>query len=224
MTRTRFVKVSALAATVALLTGCGVHPGAAAVVGDTTISADQVDAVASALCSANAPAAQGQPVPSRSARQGALRVMLDSEVSRQFGQAQGVQPDKRLVSEAVAHEQASIQSLPKDEQAAFQQALKGYAEGQATLLAVGSRYLASQGKPTSNQNQDVAEGRRLRGAFASKLDIQVDPRFGSFDAKTGDMAATSGSLSVPVSSGAADGATPDPSAGWVASLPASQKC
>lgn len=224
MTRARNIKVTALAAVaVTLLSGCGFHPGAAAVVGDQVISTSQVDAVASALCSANS-GGQGQQLPSRGARQGALRVLLDSEVSRQFGQAQGVQPDKRLVSEAVAHEQASIQSLPKDEQAAFQQALKGYAEGQATLLAVGSRYLASQGKPTSNQNQDVAEGRRLRGAFARKLDIQVDPRFGSFDAKTGDMAATSGSLSVPVSSSAADGATPDPSAGWVASLPASQKC
>ncbi len=223
MTRARNIKVTALAAVaVTLLSGCGIHPGAAAVVGDQVISTSQVDAVARALCSANA--GQGQQLPSRGARQGALRVLLDSEVSRQFGQAQGVQPDKRLVSQAVAHEQSSIQSLPKDQQTAFEQALRGYAEGQATLLAVGSRYLSSQGKPTTDQNQDVAVGRRLRGAFARKLHIQVDPRFGSFDPKTGTMAATSGSLSVPVSSSAADGATPDPSAGWVASLPASQKC
>jgi hypothetical protein len=223
VTRARNIKVTALAAVaVTLLSGCGIHPGAAAVVGDQVISTRQVDDVARALCSANS--GQGQQLPSRGARQGALRVLLDSEVSRQFGQAQGVQPDKRLVSEAVSHEQSSIQSLPKDQQTAFEQALQGYAEGQATLLAVGSRYLASQGKPTTDQNQDVAEGRRLRGAFSRKLHIQVDPRFGSFDANTGTMAATSGSLSVPVSSSAADGATPDPSAGWVASLPASQKC
>lgn len=225
MNRIRNLKASVLvAAAAALLSGCGFHPGAAAVVGDQVITTKRVDAVAEALCSANASGGQGQALASRGARQGALRVLIDSEVSRQFGQAKGVKPDQRMASQALAQNKAGIESLPADEQDAFRQALQDYADGQLILMEVGRRYLASQGKPTSDQNQDVAAGRRLRGEFAKNLDIKVDPRYGSFDEARGTVQPTSGSLSVPVSQGAADGSSPDPSASWVASLPATQKC
>lgn len=223
MTRTRFVKVSALAATVALLTGCGVHPGAAAVVGDTTISADQVDAVALALCSANAPAAQGQPVPSRSARQGALRVMLDSEVSRQFGVKEGVAADQAGVSRAIAANKAAIDQLPADERPAFRGAVEDYAAGQLVLAEVGRRYLVQHGTANPSQAQAAAAGAKLRGDFAKTLAIEVDPRFGTFTLRRG-VSGTDGSLSVPASAFAMDGSATTPSATWIAALPASQKC
>jgi hypothetical protein len=223
--RARKLKASVVVAAAAtLLSGCGFHPGAAAVVGDQVISTKRVDAVAQALCSANAGNSQGQALASRGARQGALRVLIDSELSRQFGEAKGVQANQRMASQALAQNQAGIESLPADEREAFRQALKEYAEGQLIMLEAGRRYLASQGQPTSDQNKDVAAGRRLRGQFAKQIDIKVDPRYGSFDQARGTMQPTSGSLSVPVSQAAADGASPDPSAAWVANLPATQKC
>ncbi len=225
MTRARNVKALVLAAVAAvLLSGCGLHPGAAAVVGDQVISKQRVDEVAAALCSADAGGSQGQALASRGARQGALRVLLDSELSRQFGAATGVEPDQKMVSQALAGNRQTIDALPADQRDAFRQALTDYAEGQLILLDVGQRYLASQGKPTTDQNQVIAAGRTLRSRFDKSVDISVDPRYGTFDEAKGAMQPTSGSLSVPVSARAADGATPDPSAGWVASLPASQKC
>lgn len=226
MTRAGNIKVTVLAAVAAaLLSGCGLHPGAAAVVGDQVITDKRVDAVAAALCSANAGDSQGgQELASRGARQGALRVLLDSELSHQFGEAKGVQPDQRMVSQALAQNKAGIQSLPANEQEDFRQALKDYAEGQLILMQAGRQYLSAQGQPTTDENKAVAAGRQLRDQFAKGLDIEVDPRYGSFDAAKGTVDPTSGSLSVAASARAADGASPDPSAGWVASLPASQKC
>ena len=55
-----------------MLAGCGVHPGAAAVVGSDEISTSEVDDVAVAVCSANLASA---------------RVAVDCPVATGFGQA-----------------------------------------------------------------------------------------------------------------------------------------
>lgn len=225
MNRSRLTRFSVVAvATAAVLSGCSLHPGAAAVVGSDTISGDQVDAVAAALCSANTMGAQpgAQPVASRGARQGALSVLIESELSKQFGEAKGVEPSRAKVSAALAQNQAHIEALPADQRDAFRSALKEYAEGQLMLIAAGRESLESQGKTTVTDDEALAEGMRLRAQYADDIDIEVDPRFGTFTDK-GLMPGDS-SLSVPVTDAAADGASPDPSAGWVASLPVSQTC
>jgi hypothetical protein len=223
--RSRLTRFSVAAvATAALLSGCSLHPGTAAVVGSDSISDEQVDAVAAALCSANTTGAQpgAQPVASRGARQGALSVLIESELSRQFGAAKGVEPSKAKVSAALAQNQAHIEALPADEREAFQAALKEYAEGQLMVIAAGRESLESQGKTNVTDDKALAEGMRLRAEYADGVDIDVDPRYGTFTDK-GLMPGDS-SLSVPVTDQAADGASPDPSAGWVAALPVSQTC
>jgi hypothetical protein len=209
-----------------VLSACQVHPGAAAVVGDQEISTQRVDAVAQALCSANRGAAQsGQPasdLPSRGARQGALRVLIDSALAEQFGQAKGVHPDQEQVSAALAQNADGINALPADEQEAFREALKEYAEGQLMVIEAGRQSLAAQGKSSPTDEEALAEGEKLRTAFAKHIEIDVDPRYGTYS--NGSLRASSGSLSVPVSARAFDGQSSDPSAAWVAALPAAQKC
>ena len=227
MTRARIVKVSSCAAAAALLlAGCSQHPGSAAVVGDDVISTQRVDDVARALCSSQAGTAQaqGRQLASRGARQGALQVLLDSDLSRQFGESKGVQPNQGQVSAALASNAGQIDALPADQREAFREALKDYVEGRLMLLEVGRRYLASQGQANPDQSKAIAVGQKLRGDFAKKLDIEVDPRYGTFDQARGSFTPASGSLSVPASQSAPDGSSADPSAGWVASLPATQRC
>jgi hypothetical protein len=226
VTRARIAKVTALAAAATLLAGCGLHPGSAAVVGGDMISTQRVDQVAQALCSSQAGAAQaqGRELASRGARQGALQVLLDSDLSRQFGESKGVQANQGQVSAALASNASEINSLPADQRDAFREALKEYVEGRLMLLEVGRQYLAAQGQPSTDQTKAMAAGEKLRADFAKKLKIEVDPRYGTFDQAKGAFAVSSGSLSVPASQSAADGSSPDPSAGWVASLPATQKC
>ena len=225
--RPRPVRLALVGLVVVLLTGCGVHPGAAAVVGSQVIDTDQVDSVASALCAANASSAEasGQPVtalPSRGARLGALQVLIDSELSRQFGRQRGVRPDQSMVSQALAQNAATLRSLPPSNRAAFSDALTGFAEGQLTLIKIGRRALMSQGRQAPSQTQAIAEGTRQRNAWAKDVTVEVDPRYGTYT--NGALNPGSGSLSVPVSSRAVSGNSADPSQAWVAGLPASQKC
>ncbi|HET7386357.1 MAG TPA: SurA N-terminal domain-containing protein [Nocardioidaceae bacterium] len=212
------------AAAALLLAGCGVgQVGAAAVVGQQAISTSEVDAVASALCSAQSGnGTSTSKLPSRGARQGALQALLAAEVARQFGHSLGLHANQAKVAESLANDRLGIQSLPADEQDAFRQALKVYAEGRLMLAQVGRKALEAQGQKKISQKQAIAAGVQKEGDFAKKLDVEVDPRFGQFH--NGTLVARSGSLSVPVSSTAHSGAKAQPSAEWVSSLPRSQLC
>jgi hypothetical protein len=217
--------MSALVAGAALaLTGCGLHPGAAAVVGDTTISNGEVDDAAAALCSANITGAkaQGQPAPdlaSRGARQAALQLLVDTELSHQFGEEKGVDPARSQVSAALQQNKQALDLLPESRKPAFEDLLRSYAEGQLMLIAIGKQSLADA---SADDNAALSEGTKLRNKWAKSVDVEVDPRYGTFD--QGTLTPASGSLSIPVSQRATAGAGADPAASWVAGLPMTQKC
>jgi SurA N-terminal domain len=224
VSRSRTVKAAVVGLVAVFVTsGCATHPGAAAVVGSERIGTSQVDDVARALCSAQGASQTGQALASRGARQGALSVLINSSLSRQFGASQGVEPDQEQVSAALAGNEQNISTLPADRRAVFRQAVKEYAEGQLMLIDVGRRALRDQGKKNITEQQAVSEGTKLRNRWAAKnADVSVDPRFGKF-AKNA-LLPGSGSLSVAQSQSATDGDSPDPSQGFVAALPATQKC
>lgn len=228
MTRTRTVRGAVLALAVAfVLSGCGAHPGAAAVVGSERISDARVDDVATALCAAQAGSSQAgqqpQGLASRAARQGALDVLINSTLSQQYGRSEGVEPDQEQVSAALAANAQSIAALPAEHRQVFEDTLRTFAEGQLMLIDVGRRELAKTGQRSATQEQAVSEGTKLRNAWAKKfVDVAVDPRFGEYSRNA--LLAKSGSLSVAASKNATAGGSPNPSPAWVASLPASQKC
>ena len=224
MARSRTVLAAVAAAAGLLLSACSAHPGSAAVVGDESISDSRVDDVASALCAAQGGGQSGgQDLASRGARQGALDVLINSALSRQYGASQGVQPDQEQVSAALAANSQNISGLPAEHRQDFKDTLREYAEGQLMLIDIGRRELAKSGTKNATEQQAVSEGTKLRNAWAAKnADVTVDPRFGEYSKNA--LLPKSGSLSVAASKTAADGDSPDPSQGWVASLPASQKC
>ena len=224
MARSRTVLAAVAAAAGLLLSACSAHPGSAAVVGDESISDSRVDDVASALCAAQGGGQSGgQDLAARGARQGALDVLINSALSRQFGASQGVQPDQAQVSSALAANSANISALPAEHRQDFKDTLREYAEGQLMLIDIGRRELAKSGTKNATEQQAVSEGTKLRNAWAAKnADVTVDPRFGEYSKNA--LLPKSGSLSVAASKSATDGGSPDPSPGWIASLPASQKC
>jgi hypothetical protein len=220
----RRTKLALVAAAAVMLSGCAaLHPGTAAVVGAETITHDEVDQVAEALCSAqltNA-RAQGQPppsVPTRDTRQSAIQILLDSELSRQFGAARGVEADRQQLTQAVQQNSVGLEQMPEDDFEAFQEALRGYAEGQLMLIEIGQERLG----PDATEDEALAEGNRLRQRFVRDLDVEIDPRYGTF----GDAGYRSGgtALSVPASDRARAGERANPSEAWIAALPASQRC
>ena len=224
MARSRTVLAAVAAAVGLALSACSAHPGSAAVVGDESISDSRVDDVASALCAAQRGGQSGgQDLASRGARQGALDVLINSALSRQYGAAQGVQPDQEQVSAALAANAQNISGLPAEHRQDFKDTLREYAEGQLMLIEVGRRELAKAGTRNATEQQAVSEGTKLRNAWAAKnVEVTVDPRFGEYSKNA--LLPKSGSLSVAASQSATDGGSPDPSPGWIASLPASQKC
>jgi hypothetical protein len=160
-----------------VVSGCGsVHPGSAAVVGSQSISHAEVDDVAAALCSANLESAKAQgqaaqALPTRGVREGALQILLETELNQQFGEARGVAANKQQVSQAVQQNAQGIALLPADQQEDFRTALAGYAEGQLMLIEVGREALGAD----ATDDEAIAEGTRLRGPFVDSLDVEVDP-------------------------------------------------
>lgn len=229
MTRSRTgrpVRVSVLAAGAALLLGgCGLNPGAAAVVGDTTISDDQVDDAATALCAANiaGAAAQGQPKPelaTRGARQAALSLLIDSELSHQYGEANGIDPARAELSNALAQNRQTIDALPEDRRDDFTELLRSYVEAQLIVQAAGR---AAAG-PDAPPEQLAAAGTQQRNDWLAEqgIEVDLDPRFGAY--RDGGIDGSGGSLSIAVSDRAAAGNSTEPSPEWVSGLPMSQKC
>ena len=167
--------------------------------------------------------AQPQDLASRGARQGALDVLINSALSRQYGASQGVQPDQEQVSAALAANAQNISGLPAEHASGLRGHAAGVRRGPADAIEIGRRELAEAGAKNATEQQAVSEGTKLRNAWAAKnADVTVDPRFGEYSKNA--LLPKSGSLSVAASKSATDGGSPDPSPGWIASLPASQKC
>lgn len=219
--RSRVAVLAVVAATA--LAGCGLTPGTAAVVEDTTISHEQVDDVALAICSANLASARAsnQPPPTlatRGAREVALQILVETELSRQFGAQKGIEASRQQVSQAVAQNESGIAMLPEEQQEDFRTALREYTEGQLVLIEAGRRSLGT----TVSDDEAIGEGTRLRDEFVDTLDVEVDPRYGRFEDGVFKRGGTS--LSVPASREAVAGSEAQPADGFVAALPASQQC
>lgn len=219
----RKVKLAALAAGMALLAGCGIHPGSAVVVGSESISHEKVDAVADAMCEGQLAQARArgqlpQALGMRGAREVAVQLLLDSELSRQFGEHEGVTPDQQRLSQAIAQTDAGTAALPEKEREVFRQALRRYVEGQLMLIEVGRKALG--GNPSDDQA--IAEGMRLRARWARSVDVEVDPRYGSVQGGTFQRGGTA--LSVPASDSAKAADSQQPDASYVNTLPTAQQC
>jgi len=126
------------------------------------------------------------------------------------------------VSQALAQNEQGLALLPEEQREGFRVVLKEYAEGQLMLIEAGRQSLESKGESEISDDQAIAEGERLRAEFVEGLEVEVDPRYGSF--VRGTVQPGVSSLSVPVSEEAMSGARAEPAPAWVSELPASQKC
>ncbi|HEX6248105.1 MAG TPA: hypothetical protein VFZ64_09570 [Nocardioidaceae bacterium] len=219
----RRVKLVALAVGAAtVLAGCGLHPGAAAVVGSETISHERVDDLASAICSAQlavnqAQGAQTERIPTRSLREASLGALVQTELSQQFGEERGVEPNRQQVSEIVSRSEQNLGMLPEDEREVYRDVVRENAEGQTMMLAVGREELGDV-----SEQEALNEGFRLLQDYAQEVGVEVDPRYGRFE--QGNIVPGGTALSVPVSERAQAGADQQLAPGFVATLPASQLC
>jgi hypothetical protein len=210
----RVATAAALAVTGLLgLSGCGsdlgpeLHPGVAAIVGDETISIDQVDEKAVELCDFGV--ASGQVtggLAMGSLRANYLQTVIDHELAREFLEEKGALEDPGV-----------RQQLRVAKQQVAAQAERVEPEVRDIFVELGT------------MSSYISTVQQLAGeefaAFVQEAEVIRDPRFPEQAAP--GQAAGSNALSVPVSDlarAAADPRTQEEYDAYVASLPASQKC
>jgi hypothetical protein len=183
------------AATVLVLAGCGsVHPGAAAVVGDTTISMERADDVASVYCKLSVlSAAEGTPIDNADVRRQAVTDLVVGVVARQMAKDANIDVNPSSYEITPAQRKEIAQSFPDSELDQVVQAINESQHTYAIAEQLGAREVDD---PDAEAEQLRDQGVRLIQAELARRDIRFDPRFGIKG--DGTQKAPTGSLSVPV--------------------------
>ncbi len=223
-TRVWAAPVSVLA--LLLLSGCGeLTPGTAAVVNGTKITRHQVDALSDAQCVLRgtlAKAGSASPTSTARIRQESLGLLMDAELSQQFGKKQKIEANSVLAAGYFGQIEPVFKPLPRKAREAFTSVFKEWSKGRAILVQVGSKTTGS--KPTlQNLDQLLNAGLLARDAFLKKSSIETDPRYAP--GKNGfPGGGAGGSVSKASSAFAKGGSAAKLDAKWLTGLPASQKC
>jgi SurA-like N-terminal domain len=209
-------------------TGCGsMHPGAAAVVGDSTIQESTLDHFTDAVCVSNSVAASqggqaaGQTA-TRDLRATILNVLIQSELATQAAAKLGVS-----VSDGdVQRQLSSGTGLPEHLPPAVEERLTGLISDlvRASLLTneIGKEQLSGDSTAPVSGKKAAQAGQDYLARFADQIGVDVDPRFGTYSAL--GVTAGSGSLSVAQSDAAVEGGRAQLSHDWIEQLAASQTC
>ena len=230
--RPRPAALVGLALAAVALTGCGpslgINPGAAAVVGDRSLSMHTIDSTSSLYCEAlvplikqNAPAG----VPLSLVRQQVAANLTERLLGEQLAAEYDVQPSSEYA--------AAIANIRQQFGAASPEALDAgidVAGGDPYLktvqLAVGRKLLGESGQTSPSDKAAFARGQVATQDWLKDRDIEVDPSLGvTFSGATPTFKRDQ--TSYPVSPLASQGNAnpsggPDPA--YTAALPASQVC
>jgi len=178
-----------------LLAGCGpVHPGAAAVVGDTRIPMSDVDDVASVYCAASRQQAQqaqqggAGAVDNVALRRQSLADLLVGEVADQIAQERDFTIE---VPALTAQDKEQLEQLFGDQVDAAVELVERNQRTSAIAIELG-REAAPE---VTDEEQLVQAGQQLLAQEIAEFDVSVDPRFGLDE--TIQQVSESGSLSVP---------------------------
>jgi len=239
LTRQRRAPVVAAAAALSglLLSGCGsigIHPGAAAIVGDRSVSMSTIDDTTTSFCKAyvaqSQTSQQGQsgPIP-----MGAFRSYVASSLAkRMLGQElldeYSVQPASGYQA-AVAQYHQALATAPPDELAAVVQVAAADAYLQNVQVSIGQQLTGNTGQTTADTKAQLQRGQVATQDWLNDNSVHIDPVFGiSVDGgkfTTGQRAQTSYAVSALAKGGVEAGTSQQgPPASYTSALPASQLC
>jgi len=207
-----------------LLSSCGGNaPGVAATVAGDRITDERVDEFAQVLCSLGGQPGAEADTPTRAARLNSLRILVANELAADIADLEDV--DKSGVALTVESINAGRETVPEGVRDTFDEVVREFAVAEQAILQLGEESLRDSGQGGDgaiNEEAARAEGARLRSEYAAEADIDVDPRFGTVE--DGVIGPADGSLSVPVSELARQGAVEQVEDSFVSALPATQKC
>lgn len=229
----RPVALIGLAAAGLLLTGCGsslgVHPGAAAVIGDESVSMRKIDSTATLYCKAYVTSQQQQATQQQSgpAPMGLFRSYVAGSLSkrllgRQLATAYDVQPASGYQSQ-VSQIESALTSAPADQRDAVIDVAASDAYLQNVEVAVGQKLTGNEGGSNADLKAALARGQVATQDWLDHHEAVIDPVF-SVDVDGGKFTRTLDQTSYPVSAFAVAGTKATPPDTYTSALPVAQRC
>lgn len=210
----------------AVLSGCsvagtGAQPGAAARVGDETISMERVDDVADSLCEVLLSDArqEAQVYPGSVLRNAAHTGLVMREMGEQILEEHGAEVPDGAVSDLDRLRRTYGSADPED----LETALPAFVGGeylQAVFVAVGREELGEE----ATDEQALTAGVELARAWQDEQDLETNPALDAVRIGETSFETERDAVSVAVSDAARDATDPESGAERAASLPASQTC
>jgi hypothetical protein len=230
--RPRPAALVGLALAALALTGCGpslgINPGAAAVVGDRSLSMHKIDSTSSLYCEALVPLIKQQAptgVPLSLVRQQVAANLTERLLGEQLAAAYDVQPSSEYAA-AVANIRQQFGAASPDALDAGIDVAGGDPYLKTVQLAIGRKLLEASGQTSPTSKAAFARGQVATQDWLKDHDILVDPSLGvtfSNGTPTFKRDQTSYPVSPLASQGMANPSSgPDPA--YTAALPASQVC
>jgi hypothetical protein len=221
----RAMAVPAVGLALLLLTGCsGLTPGTASDVNGTRITTTRVSDLAAAQCDLRDVLTEKQLAPAITAAQvsrESLSLLMDTELTKQFGQSEDIDPDKLVAASYLSRVQPLFTGVPAGSKAVLTDVFSTWADSRAILVEAGSR--ATGEKPSATNLDKLLEaGLQARQSWLKKADISTDPRYGPD--KDGYPSRDSASVSKARSTFAVDAQKETPSPAFLSGLPPNQKC
>lgn len=224
----RLSAVVVLSASALALTSCGsANPGAAARVGDETVSTSQVNQLSQDMCTAFKPQLQQrqQVVPMSYLRTGVVQFLVEAAMARQVAAQYGVQAGPDYAS-AVSDLTKSAASMPASVRNAYVEVLSASALVSSIGTAAGAAALRQAGTASPTTQEAAQKGDQIFAQWAQDHTVDIDPRYG-LALENGQLKPADRGISFATSAQAqgglgAQGAQPD--AAYLATLPPSQKC
>jgi hypothetical protein len=181
------------------LAACGnVHPGAAAVVDDQTISMKSLDKAAKAYCTLTLAGSQQQgatPPDNADMRRQAVLTLVSLVVARKIAEEEGITPKPSDYELTADQEKQVAKAFPKEDNLdEINKLIEQSQELSAISLALGEK-ITGQAATAENESQVGAAGQaEITKAFKAN-DVEFAPRFGLSNS-TAKTVASTGSLSV----------------------------
>jgi len=208
-----------------LLSGCGeLTPGTASVVNGTRITNAQVNDLAKAQCvAADLAAKSGQSTSMAITRvkQQSLGLLLDTELSKQYAEDEGIEPQKSMSDGFYSQLEPGIAPLSGKTRTVIEKVFGEWAEGRAILVAAGSKS-TGEAATFTNIEKLMNAGLAARDTWLKKAEIKTDPRYAPTD--QGFPGGGESSVSRAGSEFAKGATATEPDPKWVSGLPATQKC
>jgi len=228
-TRSRLAALSTIALlALPALSGCGqnpIHPGAAAVVGDQTLSGSDLNAISRDLCTVLKSDQQsiGSGYPRSALMASVVQAFMLRAVADQLAEEYDVTPDKSYKSSADQIELRFGQADP-DALANAMDTFTSTAYFVAVARAAGELELKESGNANPTQDESLTKGIALAQTWQDDHDIDVSPRFPAMKIGDQSIETVRDDTSYAVSDFAKQAAAEQPDKTFVDTLPPSQVC